>query len=85
MTGFVNALAILIIMAQLPELIGVPWLKPAMPPRQPPSPREEKEEIKNCRIERSLEPMDDAIVGGHQAGCFRPEPFHRIMSPCLAP
>ena len=26
MTGFVNALAILIIMAQLPELIGVPWL-----------------------------------------------------------
>ena len=26
MTGFVNALAILIFMAQLPELIGVPWL-----------------------------------------------------------
>ncbi|MBP5856852.1 SulP family inorganic anion transporter [Marivibrio halodurans] len=26
MTGFVNALAILILMAQLPELIGVPWL-----------------------------------------------------------
>src|SRR5690606_33591985 len=25
-TGFVNALAILIFMAQLPELIGVPWL-----------------------------------------------------------
>ena len=25
MTGFVNALAILIVMAQLPELIGVPW------------------------------------------------------------
>ncbi|MCR9219020.1 MAG: SulP family inorganic anion transporter [Alphaproteobacteria bacterium] len=25
-TGFVNALAILILMAQLPELIGVPWL-----------------------------------------------------------
>ena len=24
-TGFVNALAILIFMAQLPELIGVPW------------------------------------------------------------
>jgi SulP family sulfate permease len=27
-TGFVNALAILIFMAQLPELIGVPWLGP---------------------------------------------------------
>jgi SulP family sulfate permease len=26
MTGFVNALAILIFMAQLPELLGVPWL-----------------------------------------------------------
>ena len=26
MTGFVNALAILIFMAQIPELIGVPWL-----------------------------------------------------------
>jgi SulP family sulfate permease len=26
MTGFVNALAILIFMAQLPELIGVPWM-----------------------------------------------------------
>ncbi len=26
MTGFVNALAILIFMAQLPELVGVPWL-----------------------------------------------------------
>lgn len=26
MTGFVNALAILILLAQLPELIGVPWL-----------------------------------------------------------
>ena len=26
MTGFVNALAILIFMAQLPELIGVPWI-----------------------------------------------------------
>lgn len=26
MTGFVNALAILIFLAQLPELIGVPWL-----------------------------------------------------------
>jgi len=26
MTGFINALAILIFMAQLPELIGVPWL-----------------------------------------------------------
>ena len=26
MTGFVNALAILIFMAQMPELIGVPWL-----------------------------------------------------------
>ena len=26
MTGFVNALAILIFMAQLPEMIGVPWL-----------------------------------------------------------
>ena len=25
-TGFVNALAILILLAQLPELIGVPWL-----------------------------------------------------------
>ncbi len=30
MTGFVNALAILIFMAQLPELIGVPWLTYAM-------------------------------------------------------
>lgn len=29
-TGFVNALAILIFMAQLPELIGVPWLTYAM-------------------------------------------------------
>ena len=26
MTGFVNALAILIFMAQIPELVGVPWL-----------------------------------------------------------
>ncbi len=30
MTGFVNALAILIFIAQLPELIGVPWLTYAM-------------------------------------------------------
>jgi len=30
MTGFVNALAILIFMAQLPELFGVPWLTYAM-------------------------------------------------------
>jgi SulP family sulfate permease len=30
MTGFVNALAILIFMAQLPELIGVTWLTYAM-------------------------------------------------------
>lgn len=30
MTGFVNALAILIFMAQLPELMGVPWLTYAM-------------------------------------------------------
>ena len=30
MTGFVNALAILIFLAQLPELIGVPWLTYAM-------------------------------------------------------
>lgn len=30
MTGFVNALAILIFMAQLPELLGVPWLTYAM-------------------------------------------------------
>ena len=29
-TGFVNALAILIFMAQLPELIGVPWMTYAM-------------------------------------------------------
>jgi len=30
MTGFVNALAILIFMAQIPELVGVPWLTYAM-------------------------------------------------------
>ncbi|MCF8477087.1 MAG: SulP family inorganic anion transporter [Pseudolabrys sp.] len=30
MTGFVNALAILIFLAQVPELIGVPWLTYAM-------------------------------------------------------
>ena len=30
MTGFVNALAILIFMAQIPELIGVPWLTYAL-------------------------------------------------------
>src|SRR5690606_21598036 len=30
MTGFVNALAILIVMAQLPELIGVTWQSYAM-------------------------------------------------------
>jgi len=30
MTGFVNALAILIFMAQIPELLGVPWLTYAM-------------------------------------------------------
>src|SRR3546814_9836446 len=29
-TGFVNALAILIFLAQLPELIGVPWLTYAL-------------------------------------------------------
>ncbi len=30
MTGFVNALAILIFMAQIPELVGVPWLTYAL-------------------------------------------------------
>ncbi|SDG14170.1 SulP family inorganic anion transporter [Thalassobaculum litoreum] len=30
MTGFVNALAILIFLAQIPELVGVPWLTYAM-------------------------------------------------------
>ena len=30
MTGFVNALAILIFMAQIPELVGVPWITYAM-------------------------------------------------------
>ena len=30
LTGFVNALAILIFMAQLPELIGAPWMVFAM-------------------------------------------------------
>src|SRR3546814_18239124 len=29
-TGFVNSLALLIFLAQLPELIGVPWLNSAL-------------------------------------------------------